>query len=157
MIKLINKNQRGFTLIELMVVITIISLLTSIVLTSLSTARVKTRDSVRIQTVKEVQKALELYYSDNGRYPLTGVTTGVSWTFLTLSGTGPISTYYKPILTPDPANGSALITTYAIEYVTNAGSNYGIRVNYEIDDTTPDCKVGISMPASWWDLTTNCW
>ncbi len=65
----INKNT-GFTLIELMVVITIIGLLASTVLASLTTARAKARDAARVQVVKELQKALELYRNANGgNYP----------------------------------------------------------------------------------------
>lgn len=60
---------RGFTLIELMVVITIIGLLASTVLASLADSRGAARDAVRIQAVKELQKALELYRTANaGKY-----------------------------------------------------------------------------------------
>ena len=63
------KTLRGFTLIELLVVIAIISLLSSIVFASLSQARAKARDSKRIQDLKQVQIALELYRSNTGLYP----------------------------------------------------------------------------------------
>jgi len=64
-----HKLQRGFTLIELLVVIAIIGILASVVLASLNTAREKSRDAARISQLKEVQKALELYYSTEGQYP----------------------------------------------------------------------------------------
>jgi len=63
--------RRGFTLIELLVVISIIAMLSSIVLAATNAARIKARDSARIQTVKEIQKALSLYYADYGYYPQT--------------------------------------------------------------------------------------
>ncbi len=65
------KAPKGFTLIELLVVIAIIGILASIVLVSLSSARAKSRDGQRISELKEMQKALELYYSDHGRYPIS--------------------------------------------------------------------------------------
>ena len=68
----INKSKRGFTLIELLVVIAIIGLLSSIVLASLNSARVKARDAQRIASLKQVQLALELYYDDFDRYPSQG-------------------------------------------------------------------------------------
>lgn len=65
-------KARGFTLIELLVVIAIIGLLSSVVLASLNTARAKARDANRIAAVQQLQRALELYYFDNGQYPLSG-------------------------------------------------------------------------------------
>ena len=65
----IRSTQRGFTLIELLVVIAIIGLLSSVVLASLNSARAKGRDARRIADMRQIQTALELYYSDNGRYP----------------------------------------------------------------------------------------
>ncbi len=68
-----QKNE-GFTLIELLVVIAIIGLLSSVVLASLNSARVKARDAVRKQTLKQVQTALELYYDKYSTYPVTAGT-----------------------------------------------------------------------------------
>lgn len=65
-------NHRGFTLIELLVVIAIIGILASVVLASLNTARAKGRDAMRISQLKEMQKALEMYATDNGTYPSSG-------------------------------------------------------------------------------------
>jgi prepilin-type N-terminal cleavage/methylation domain-containing protein len=59
-------TKKGFTLIELLVVVAIIGLITSIVLVSLEDARAKSRDSKRLQTVKQYTNALELYAGDNG-------------------------------------------------------------------------------------------
>lgn len=64
-------SSRGFTLIELLVVIAIIGILATVVLVALSGARLKSRDAQRLSELKEMQKALELYYSTNGRYPVT--------------------------------------------------------------------------------------
>lgn len=52
-----------------MVVISIIGIMSSIVLSALNDARAKARDSQRIQSLKEIQKALVLYYDENERYP----------------------------------------------------------------------------------------
>ena len=64
-----NHNSRGFTLIELLVVVAIIGILSSIVLASLNTARVKGADAARISDVNSIETALEMYYNDNGGYP----------------------------------------------------------------------------------------
>lgn len=63
------QRGRGFTLIELLVVIAIIGILASVVLASLNSARAKSRDAARVAQLKQVQTALEMYYSENGSYP----------------------------------------------------------------------------------------
>lgn len=62
------KNNTGFTLIELLVVIAIISLLSSVVMSSLNSARSKARDAQRVSDVKQFQLALGFYYDKYGRY-----------------------------------------------------------------------------------------
>lgn len=61
---------RGFTLIELLVVIAIIGILSSVVVASLNGARKKARDARRVDDVKQLQLALELYFdAKGGKYP----------------------------------------------------------------------------------------
>ncbi|MBP9711314.1 MAG: prepilin-type N-terminal cleavage/methylation domain-containing protein [Candidatus Pacebacteria bacterium] len=74
-------NTRGFTLIELLVVISIIGILSSIVLASLGSARTSARDTERLSDIKTIQKSLELYFLEYGRYPITSCTSpNVNWT-----------------------------------------------------------------------------
>jgi prepilin-type N-terminal cleavage/methylation domain-containing protein len=63
------KNLRGFTLIELLVVIAIIGLLSTMAVYAYNLARVEARDAKRKSDLKQIQKALELYYDDFGTYP----------------------------------------------------------------------------------------
>ncbi len=65
-------KPRGFTLIELLVVIAIIGVLSSVIIASLNMARVNARSAQRISSMREVQKALEVYALQNGAYPVTG-------------------------------------------------------------------------------------
>lgn len=64
--------KKGFTLIELLVVVAIIGILASIVLININNARKKARDSKRIAEIEQIQRALEMYYNDNGTYPISG-------------------------------------------------------------------------------------
>ncbi len=63
-------RERGVTLVELLLITAIIGMLASMALVSMSMARGKARDVVRVQEVQGVQKALELYYLTYGRYPI---------------------------------------------------------------------------------------
>ncbi|MBI4086535.1 type II secretion system protein [Candidatus Kaiserbacteria bacterium] len=63
------KPRSGFTLIELLVVIAIIGLLASVVMASLNSARDKGRIAASVQTQRQMERALALYYDDMGFYP----------------------------------------------------------------------------------------
>lgn len=61
-------NKKGFTLLEILVVISIIGILIAIGLAAFSTAQIKTRDARRRSDMKAVQNAFEQYYSSNNGY-----------------------------------------------------------------------------------------
>src|SRR3990167_3491193 len=63
-------SKSGFILIELLVVIAIIAALASIVLVSLNSARIKSRDARRVGDIRQIQAALLLYAEASGQiYP----------------------------------------------------------------------------------------
>lgn len=66
-----QKNQEGFTLIEILIVVAIIAILASVVLVGLGPAQQSGRDARRLSDLREVQTGLELYYNGNGTYPET--------------------------------------------------------------------------------------
>jgi prepilin-type N-terminal cleavage/methylation domain-containing protein len=71
MFRSLKNSRRGFTLIEVLVVIAIIGILSSVVLASLSIARMKSRDAKRIAELGQLALALELYFDVNQSYPST--------------------------------------------------------------------------------------
>ncbi|MDB4939676.1 MAG: hypothetical protein JWO40_101 [Candidatus Doudnabacteria bacterium] len=66
---MIQKTNKAFTLIELLIVIAIIGLLASIVMGALGTARAKGRDALRKQDMQQLKTALNLYYQNTGTMP----------------------------------------------------------------------------------------
>ena len=66
-----KSNTKGFTLIELLVVVAIIGILATIVLSSLSDARVRARDAKRLTDMKAIYNALVMYELDHGFVPAT--------------------------------------------------------------------------------------
>ncbi|OHA85130.1 MAG: hypothetical protein A2408_00835 [Candidatus Yonathbacteria bacterium RIFOXYC1_FULL_52_10] len=67
-------KTRGFTLVELLVVISIIGLFASVVLSAVNSARVKAENTNKIAAMQQYQKAILLAYDANGEYPDPGDT-----------------------------------------------------------------------------------
>lgn len=116
-----QNGSRGFTLIELLVVIAIISMLSSVIMASLNGARIKARDSKRVQDIRQLQLAITLFYDDFRRYPnsLTELTPD-----------------YIPVV-PDPPPGTAAYR-YARYGGVGAGTNYHLGAELEEEVTIPD-------------------
>ncbi len=61
--------KRGFTLVELLVVITIIGILASIGLSTFTSAQAKGRDAKRKAHLRQLADSFEAYYNDKKQYP----------------------------------------------------------------------------------------
>lgn len=115
---------RGFTLIELLVVIAIIGILSSVVVASLNGARKKARDARRVDDVKQLQLALDLYFdssSGNGKYPkaLSDVVAGTFIPSLPVPPAGAGDTEYKYV----PLSGC---TSYHLGVTLEDGGNIAL-------------------------------
>lgn len=104
-----NKS-RGFTLVELLVVISILGILASVGLVAFTSAQMRGRDAQRKSNLKEISSALELYYSDYGKYPdsVNNEIGGCPSTLVTACvwGTGEFTdtkTIYFKVLPKDPS------------------------------------------------------
>ena len=69
-------RKRGFTVVELVIVITIIGILITLTSASLNNSIVNARDSERKADIKTIAVNLEKYYNSNGGvYPSTEIIT----------------------------------------------------------------------------------
>lgn len=97
----ITHNQQpniGFTLMEILIVISIIAILITVGMSSFSTAQKKGRDSKRKSDLKDIQTAQEQYYSVCGNVYVTAVPTGI----FTSVNCASANVSIMPVLPEDP-------------------------------------------------------
>jgi general secretion pathway protein G len=98
-----GQGRQGFTLIELLVVIAIIGILATVGLNSFKSSLIKGRDAQRKHDLGQIQKALEMYLNDHGKYrTLTeGLpAAGTEW------NDNPSETIYMKSVPGDPKGGN---------------------------------------------------
>jgi prepilin-type N-terminal cleavage/methylation domain-containing protein len=71
----IRKNNKGFTIVELLIVIVVIGLLAGLVLNTFQGAQARARNTERQTDVNALHTHLEVYFNDNGHYPSGGSAT----------------------------------------------------------------------------------
>lgn len=156
-----QKNNSGFTLVELLVAISIIGFLASAAIYALNSARKEARDAQRLSDVKTIQKALEMYYDDNKAYPPVIAYTypddsdcGVNWCKTAVSLGGYLSPYLKTMPNDPLGNGQA---NYKYHYKSSSGNSYqtyGLMVRLEHPKNFSLVNDGGYAP---WAVTTGAW
>ena len=90
-----KKNIKGFTLIEMMLVVGIIALLTAIILPKFSNMTDKAQTQALNAQIKSINTQIQVYKIDKGAYPTAMTVAG--W-----GGSGVITAYWPAGTVPSP-------------------------------------------------------
>ena len=135
--------KKSFTLIEILVVVTIIGLLTAIGSSSYTLFNKQSRDSKRKTDLENIRMAVEMYRSDLGYYPdvLTDLTSGS----------------YMSSIPTDPLNsqGYSYIYTALVSGCTTACTSYTLGTRLE-NLTTANCTTVTLAGCKTSAPTKNC-
>lgn len=74
----LRKAQSGFTIVELLIVIVVIGILAALVLNTFQGVQARARDTERKTDINAIHTHLEVYYNDNGNYPVNAAAITVA-------------------------------------------------------------------------------
>ena len=152
--------QNGFTLVELLIVISILGILASIALASFTASQQRGRDAERKSDLKQISSALELYYSDYGKYPGASATglvqacpynpstgAGISCAWGGSTAFWDTKTTYIKAVPKDPISGQ----NYFYRIVPSSNNQkYQLYTHLEYSwdpNCLTDCKSPVGIPA----------
>jgi general secretion pathway protein G len=123
---------RGFTLIELMVVVALISVLAGMGVVQYRNQVIRTREAVLKEDLFRMRDAIDQYYADKGKYPVSLdalVTDGYLRQIPKDPTTDSSDTWQTVPSEPDPNNPTAELGIYDIKSGSEATSFEGTKYN----------------------------
>ena len=126
-----DNKPRGFTLVELLIVMGILGVLTALLIANVSSGRERARDAVRKSDFANIRSALRIYYNDYKQYQAgsgnimgcgVGGAQACSW------GGGSFAADGNPYMKQLPGNPSGTEYSYT---QTNGGEGFLLQVEME--------------------------
>jgi prepilin-type N-terminal cleavage/methylation domain-containing protein len=135
--KALLRNRNGFTLIEIIIAVTIVGVVFGIVISSAAAIQRSGRNAQRQSDLTALQSALQQYYADQHFYPQNPVD---------LTDETEITSNLGNPITPPPSNPSLYLKTIPKEPLTNTVPYiYKAFNDRSLDDTTP-CSNEVGSP-----------
>ena len=141
--------KKGFTLIEVLLVIAIIGILASVILVSFgASVRKKGRDVQRISFLKQLDSGLELYYAHYGHYPPAGGSDSYGFIYKNRSG-GSCSAFNASLRFDNSTSSGFLVSMFKLKMLPIESWNdplnppqgdHGNRYNCRYIIPSSDCK-----------------
>jgi type II secretion system protein G len=127
----LKRTNRGFTIVELLIVIVVIGILAALVIVTYAGIQQRARDTERKTDIKGIQGQLEAYWADKAKYPtLTQINDASSGGFR--------ETYFKGL--PAEAFADPKNPTSQQLCATSSSNCYGYSVTPAgCDNSTTDC------------------
>jgi len=125
-----RKDDRGFTMLELMVVMTLIVVLATMGMTQYKTSQIYAKEAVLKEDLFRLRDAIDQYYADKGTYPST-LDSLVSDGYLRKVPDDPItksnSTWQTVPAEPDPSNPTVEPGVYDVKSGSDATALDGTK------------------------------
>ena len=137
-------SKKGFTLIELMITITIIAVLATVGLVVFSTVQKNARASKRIQDLDSIKKALENYKLSTGGYPVQATFDCVGAAIVALAPA------HMPAIPADPLDGANAQGSHCYQYRGTA-NEYKVRTNLTISTEGETSATGFAAQPNYID------
>jgi len=137
------KKQKGFTIVELLIVIVVIAILAAISIVAYNGVQTRARDTIRKNDVAAIVKAIELYKADNGE-PFPVGNTG--WcTQLSNPAYQTTVNALKPYMNNKIPQDPSFAGTYQDYIYQRFGNSFRVAAELEesdlVDDGIPSCSV----------------
>ncbi|AHB41928.1 hypothetical protein RAAC3_TM7C00001G0055 [Candidatus Saccharibacteria bacterium RAAC3_TM7_1] len=133
-----TRLSRGFTIVELLIVIVVIAILASITIVAYNGTQNRAKDSQLDSAIFHLKGSLEIYLAEKGVYPPA---CGADNAGCNVSN---LATYLVPsYLDTMPS------TPTTLNYVRGSGTepSYAILIDYL---SKPNCKTGVNVNTGWW-------
>ena len=118
------KKQKGFTIVELLIVIVVIGILATLVIVTFAGIQQKARNTARQTDINALASHVEAFYAQNGYYPTRTHVNDATWRSTNMKGLDPESL-------KDPKGSASTLAATA------SATAYGYAV---LDDSDADCS-----------------